>query len=283
MQKKAFYFNLSAQTWRECADAQLAFADIEQIPVHFLLRQQKHLGDIGKTLIWCPAHRTYEEVSAYDEHSLATLKGCKFAGLFATVEETADEHTCKRDILIRSRLLYNESKGIVTVFADMATVYFPSIKDRQREEMTYIPRSKRYKAESVSVILRDKKIIPQDKLKKIPIPTAKAALTFLKYAAEQILGRSIKLPNSVKSDIFPTGESIIAAFLYNPGDMNLWLLKDYFQSGQDYFGASTDDNFLDLCHAFHLEPEESLKALYDYNPLALPVLFALHVLGINKR
>ena len=283
MQKKAFYFDVSAQAWYECGDSLLATADIEQIPVHFLFCRSVRIGGDCKAVIWCPAHSTYEEVSICEEHSLMTVTGCKFNGLFAHVDEAPDGRTPVQDVLVRSRLLYNESTGIVTIFADMATVYFQSIKDRERGEMTYIPRSRQCKVESLSVILRDKKITPQDKIKNIPLVTAKAALTFLKEEGEQLLGHSIKLPSSVNGDVFPSGESILLAFLHHPGDMNLWLLKDYFHSGQDCFGTSSDDNFLDLCHAFHLKPTDYMKTLYDSNPLALPILFVLHILGIKKR
>ena len=283
MQKKAFYFDVSIQAWHECEDTLLATADIEQIPVHFLLCRPLPIADDCKVVIWCPAHSTYEMVSTYEEHSLTTETGCKFDGLFVHVDEAVDGHTPVQDVPIRSRLLYNESTGIVTIFADMATVYFQSIKDRECGEMTYIPRSRQYKVESLSVILRDKKITPLDKLKKIPLATAKAALPFLKAEAERISGCSIKLPGSVDRNVFSTGEAILSAFLYQPGDMNLWLLKEYFRNGQYSFGVSPDDNFLDLCHVFHLEPEKYLEFLYDCNPLALPILYVLHMLGITKR
>lgn len=283
MQRKTFHYHIPAEEWRECRDEKMSAKDIEQIPVHFILCRPVRIGDDCKAVIWCPAHSTYEEVSTFEEYSLTSAAGCKFDGLFAHVNEAPDRHTPVQDVPIRSRLLYNEATGIVTIFADMATVYFQSIKDRECGEITYIPRSRQYKVESLSVILRDKKITPQDKLKKIPLATAKAALPFLKAEAERISGCSIKLPGSVDRNVFPTGEAILSAFLYQPGDMNLWLLKEYFRNGQYSFWMSPDDNFLDLCHVFHLEPEKYLEFLYDCNPLALPILYVLHMLGITKR
>ena len=283
MRRKAFHYNILAKEWYESTDEKMNAMDIEQIPAHFIIRTSEHFGEATKNMIWCPSHKTYEEVTAHEGCVLVTVTGCRFEGLFGCIEPAADGHTPVQDIPLRSRLLYNEGLGLVTIFADMATVNFQSIKNLEQEEMTYIPRSRQRKVESVTVVLKDKKITPQSKLSKIPLSTAKAALTFLKEEGEQLLGHSIKLPSSVNGDVFPSGESILLAFLHHPGDMNLWLLKDYFHSGQDCFGTSSDDNFLDLCHAFHLKPTDYMKTLYDSNPLALPILFVLHILGIKKR
>ena len=161
MQRKTFHYHIPAKKWRECRNEEMNAKDIEQIPVHFILCRPVRIGDDCKAVIWCPAHSTYEKVSTFEEYSLTSAADCKFDGLFAHIDEAADGHTPVQDVPIRSRLLYNESTGIVTIFADMATVYFQSIKDRERGEMTYIPRARQYKVESLSVILREKRSLPK--------------------------------------------------------------------------------------------------------------------------
>ena len=283
MQRKAFHYNIVAREWRECRDEKTNAEDIEKIPVHFVVHSSDGHADDHKDMIWCPSHKTYEKVISHEEFSLVTAAGCKFEGLFGCVNSTVDESTPAQDILLRSRLLYNEGSGLVTIFSDAATIKFRSIKDCRHKKMTCIPHPILYKVESVAVMLKGRKMLPQNRISDIPVSSARAALIFLQEEAKRICGHAIRLPNSIHGNIFPSGESILSAFLYNPSDMNIWLLRNYFRSGQDFFGSSFDEDFLNICNAFHLEPDEYLKNLYDCNPLALPILSVLHLLGIRKR
>ena len=140
MQRKAFHYNILAKEWRECRDLKVSALDIEKIPVHFVVHYSDCLADDQKDMIWCPSHKTYEEVMSHEEFSLITATGCKFEGLFGYVNSTVGEYASAQDILLRSRLLYNEESGLVTIFSDTATIKFRSIEDCRHKEMRRVSK-----------------------------------------------------------------------------------------------------------------------------------------------
>lgn len=282
MERNAFFYDVSAADWQECRDDGISFTEMEQVPVHFVVNRPKFLGGSRTNMIWCPRHKTYEEVAAQERHTLATTEGCEFNGLFGYVDFDDEERPFNCDILIRSRSLYNERANNVTIFADIARINCPDTRDTVTGERTHIPRTRQYKVESLSVMLTDGKISPQDKLQKLPLSAAKLALPMLKKAVEK-KSHDVKLPSSIKGDVFPSTESLLSSFLYCPYDMNLGLLREYLKGLPDLREMSSENIFLNLCQFFHLEADEELRQIYDNNPLALPILFVLGVLGVKDK
>ena len=287
MQGQSFCYDFWKKDWVVCRNPKFSAENPEQVPAHFITQRQKDPSSSLKYMVWCQKHGTYEETATYEEHVLTTTAGCHLTGLFGeAISWIGDGVPGIQDVILRWRLLYCETSGIVTIFKDMARVVFQSRIDRKRDTMAYIPHLRHYRVESLSMKLSERKLTPKDHLREIPLIVANAALEFLRQEAERIYGQRPRLPQSLAGDNFTDGRTRLSAFMQYPFNMNLWLLNRYFDCEgdcMDTFSKSCNDAFVQLCHIFHLEPSKYLRNIYDAEPLAVPIIAVLNLLGVRRR
>lgn len=281
MPKKSFYYDYGEGGWRAFDDSSMSEDFIEHIPLYFPVKRY------SKHMVWCPRHNAYEEIKSYQKYKLAT-ESCVFEGLVSEpVSYFRKNASGIFNLPLRFRVIRNDESDVVSILQDTAAVNFQSIRDEGRDEYTYIPHIGQLKTECVAIDLKEKKFVPQEWNKDIPLPIVLASLDFLADVAEKIYGQKPTIPDTVKEGKFLYAFNILSAFINYPFNMNLGMLEPYFRYRgyelKEIASSAADDAFSRLCDYFNVLPTENLRETFGKEPLILPFTSVLNALGIKEE
>ena len=287
MLSRAFFYDIASESWKECTDSSLVHREIENLPIHFIIHRCETLSSASR-VVWCKEHQTYERVEKADNLRVTTATGCQMHGLIGNCIEVKENFSTS--IKIKNppslwKVTYYENKDVVLITKESPIVFWGSTTDKCAGEKVRISHIREFHTEGLTIRFSDEKLLPEKNCKEMPDCVADAAIDFLLDAAERNFGERPVLPSSIHSEPFSDGRVRLEAFLHYPWDMNLWLLKVYFNplcQDKDIFTRTSKDSFLGLCLKLEMNPSDTLRKFHEAYPFALIMATLLRYLGISN-
>ena len=286
MLSRAFFYDIASESWKECTDPSLLHMEIENIPIHIIIHRCETVSSASR--VWCKEHQAYEQVEKADNLSLTTATGCHMHGLIGKGIEVKENYSISikiKNLPLLWKVTYYENKDVVLITKESPTIFWGLTMDKCAGEKARIPHIREFNTEGLTIRFFDEKLLPEKNCKEMPDCVADAAIDFLLNAAERNFGERPVLPASIHSEPFADGRVRLEAFLHYPWDMNLWLLKVYFNpkyQDKDIFTRTSKDPFLGLCRKLEMNPSDTLRKYHEAYPFAIIMATILRYLGISN-
>ncbi len=314
----AFRYDYSAKKWIECEDEALIRMDIEKLPCVLIVEytdKRAYLQedkDSGKErFVFCSRHRRLEKIAEAgevyidcndgpqdqsklklmrlskepDAGEIVSVFGCRFSGesgvfAFARLPEywwwAAEPFVY---VPFRWRLFQREPGQPLTIAGDVAKVQ-PTVGESI---------SIRWVNVAYSVNIASKKlVVTQSKILKgwaekgndIPDEVVKAAMEMLRSETELDSGLKPSDLSQMK------GHGKIESFIERPFDLNIVYLKTFFREFahgdfEQLFPYEEKDNYRKICELLEIQPPQSLRKAYTFNPYAIVWYMYLTQLGVS--
>ena len=287
MQQRAFFYDLASEGWKECMNPNYVMSDMALVPVHQVVLRKKSISAPAQQEVWCAKHHAYELVDKLGERELTTREGCQMQGLLQGGFHWKGGECSKISVSpIRWRVLYYEDIGAVALIQDIPEIWWGRNTDTRTNEVVWVPDLRGFRTEEVTFRFREERIYREKHCQDIPDCVADAALAYMADAAVGEFGQRPSLPANLRKPPFlDDGRLKLEAFLHNPFDMNLYLLKQVFGYGNQaaaIFSRQSKNGFAMLCNSLHLEPSNFLEESYSANPYAPIMIAILQSLGIKQ-
>ena len=287
MQRRAFFYDLTSESWKECMNPEYVTRDINLVPVHQIVLRKKSVSSPAQQEVWCTEHHTYEKVDRISEMEIKTKEGCQMQGLLQGGFHWKGDELAKIQVSpIRWRVIYHENIGAVALIQDIPEVWWGRVTDKRTNGVVWIPDLRGFRTEEVTLDFREERIYREKHCRNIPDCVADAALAYMMEAAEAEFDQRPSLPANLRNPPFlDDGRLKLEAFLHNPFDMNLYLLKQVFGYGNNasvIFSRQSNNGFTMLCNELNLESSTFLKDSYATNPYAPIMIAILQSLGIKQ-
>ena len=287
MQRRAFFYDLASKSWKECMNPDYVTNDMNLIPVHQIVHRRKSVLTPAQQEVWCAEHHAYEAVDKLGEMELTTKDGCHLQGLLQEgVHWQGDELAKIPFSPIRWRVIYHEHMGAVALIRDTPEIWWGRNTDKRTNEVVWVPDLRGFRTEEVTFRFREETILREKHCQDIPNCVAEAALAYLVEAAEVEFGKRPNLPaNLHKPPFLDNGRLQLEAFLHNPFDMNLYLLKEvcsYGNKNTAIFSRHSKNGFALICDYLNLKLSDFVKESYAANPYAPIIIAILQALGIKQ-
>ena len=287
MQRRAFFYDLARKSWKECMNPDYVTSDMNLVPVHQIVHRRKSVSTPVQQEVWCAEHHAYEAVDKLNEMELTTKNGCHMHGLLQGGFHWQEDEPAKIQFSpIRWRVIYHEHIGSVALIQDIPEVWWGRNTDKRTNEVVWVPSLRDFHTEEVTFRFREEAILREKHCQDIPGCVARAALAYLMEAAECEFDERPNLPANLPQPHFlDKGHLQLEAFLHNPFDMNLYLLKEvcgYGNQSAAIFSRQSKNGFALLCDYLGLELSDFIRESYATNPYAPIIIAILQALGIKQ-
>ena len=287
MQRRAFFYDLASESWKECMNPDYVTNDMNLIPVHQIVHRRKSVLTPTQQEVWCAEHNVYEAVDKLGEMELTTKDGCHLQGLLQEGVHWQGDELAKIPVSpIRWRVIYHEDMGAVALIRDTPEIWWGRNTDKRTNEVVWVPDLRGFRTEEVTFRFREERIYREKHCQDIPDCVADAALAYMADAAVDEFGQRPSLPaNLHKLPFLDNGRLQLEAFLHNPFDMNLYLLKEvcsYGNKNTAIFSRHSKNGFALICDYLNLKLSDFVKESYAANPYAPIIIAILQALGIKQ-
>ncbi len=314
----AFRYDHSEKKWVQCEDESLIRPDIEKVPFVLIVEYtdkrsyvQKPEDSEKEQFVFCPRHRRLEKIpqagevyidsncGPQDQSKLRLLRlskepdageivsvfGCRFSNrseLFAFAQLPESYWWASEPFVyvpFRWRIFQRDPGQPLSIAGDVAKV----------QQTVGESLSIRWVNVAYSVHIASKKlVVTQSKILKgwaknkndIPDEVVKAAMELLRTDTELDSGLKPSDLSQMK------GHGKIESFVERPFDLNIVYLKTFFREFahgdfEQLFPYEEKDNYRKICELLEIQPPQSLRKAYTFNPYAIVWYMILTQLGIT--
>ena len=278
MINRAFRYDLNSGVWVEIEDKNFIDTDIENLPVTMLVKIYN--SQSNKKYVFCPKHKKFEEIILADENVIISENYCKFTGLTAIVDFDHEY----RDVVyvpFRWRIFQRTLESPINIAADVAFVTAARYGVLVSWKNFYINVSIAKKICVVKKIEGYRRYLENwTEYTEVQIPE------IVTEAAVEVLRESTKAVHGIKPTVTTNMQSVtkILAYIERPFDLNIVLLKKFFEEFGDFdeiFPYDCKDNYKIICKLLEINPPKSLRKAYAKNPYAIIWYMLLQQLGIK--
>lgn len=283
-----FRYNYDLDKWIDCTDEANMHDDIEKIPTIQWLRltrasnvdDAKLVENLYRECVFCPKHKTFEDIEEMSDCKVITKNGCILYGLLADSYISVNAcgnfyYYCYNTPFVspfRWRIFQRSPHDSINLACDVAEIV-PSHEAILRH-WVYC---------GISVHIGKRKLI-QTNLQhghwniskkphnirefSIPLPVEKVVMELLQEQTKLYYG--IKPP--VLTQMNDGGK--IIAYCERPFDLHIVYLKNFLHkiTGNDFeriFPFELKDNYAKICSLLNINPPKSIRKAYTYNPYAI--------------
>lgn len=280
-----FQYDHPHKCWTQCADGHYTLDDMRKVNYIQLVYYSDHKGE-SKKYVFCPYHKTVEEISMVSLESVVSTEGCLINGLVSGEVYSYGYYGSRDDYIpYRWRIFQRDPQSAINIACDYAIVNWRRLDIRT------------WRYFSVSVKLDKRKILSTGGVFfDLPDVVTDKAIDLLQESAHSYFGIKPSVLSCMK------GREKIEAFIERPFDLNIVYLKTflrYYINGEmDYlniiaydnrcvksyneiFAYEEKDNYRIICQLLNINPPKSLRKAYAYNPYAIVWYMVFKLWGIN--